>query len=100
MTGGQPEDDGGGAKEDGCRREPSRAEEVAKDPEAYTERAGGDVRAPAEERGDDHACCEKHSYGAGDPTAEQPRASLWYWIVARLLFRYPCVRVFAQNPLS
>ena len=74
-------------------------EEVAEDPEAHTERGGGGVRAPAEERGEDRDCGEKHAYGAGDPAADQHRASLWYRIVARSLFGYPCVRVFAQNPL-
>jgi hypothetical protein len=56
------------------------------------------VRAPAEERGEDRTYCEEYADGAGDPAAEQRRASLWYWITAR--FGYPCVRVFAQNPLS
>lgn len=55
LYGGQPEEDGGGAKEDGRRREPSWAKEVSKDPEANAERAGGDVRAPAEERDEDLA---------------------------------------------
>ena len=97
LYGGQPEEDGGGAEEDRCGRQFSGAEEVAKDPEAHAKRAGGDVRAPAKERGEDRAYCEKYADGAGDPAAEQPRASLWYWIFARLLFRYLCVRVFAQN---
>ncbi len=56
LHGGQPEEDGGGAKEDGRRREPCRAKEVSKDPEANAEYAGGDIRAPAEERDEDLAC--------------------------------------------
>ena len=98
LYGGQPEEDGGSAEEDRRGREFSGAEEVAKDPEAHAKCAGGDVRAPAKKRGEDRAYCEKYADGAGDPAAEQPRASLWYWIFARLLFRYLCVRVFAQNP--
>ena len=99
LYGVQPEEDGGGAEEDRRGREFSGAEEVAKDPEAHAKYAGGDVRAPAKERGEDRACCEKYADGAGDPAAEARRASLWYWIIVRLLFRYPGVRVFAQNPL-
>jgi hypothetical protein len=57
------------------------------------------VRAPAKKRGGDRAYCEKYADGAGDPAAEARRASLWYWIIVRLLLRYPGVRVFAQNPL-
>ena len=95
----EPEEDGGGAEEDRRGREFSGAEEVAKDPEANTKRAGGDVRAAAKERGEDRAYREKHADGAGDPAAEQRRAPLWYWIIARFVIRYPCVRVFAQNPL-
>ena len=99
LYGGEPEEDGGGAEEDRRGREFSGAEEVAEDPEAHAKRAGGDVRAPAKERGEARAHCEKYADGAGDPAAEQCRASLWYWIIARFLFRYPRVRVFAQNPL-
>ena len=98
LYGGQPEEDGGGAEEDRRGREFSGAEEVAKDPEAHAKCAGGDVCATTKKRGDDCAYCEKYADGAGDPAAEQPRASHWYWIFARLLFRYLCVRVFAQNP--
>ena len=99
LYGGEPEEDSGGAEEDRRGRESPGAEEVAKDPEAPAKHAGGDVRAPAKERGEDRAYCEKYADGAGDPAAEQRRASLWYWIIARFVFRYPCVRVFAQTPL-
>jgi hypothetical protein len=54
---------------------------------------------PRQESGEDCAYCEKYADGAGDPAAEQRRASLLYWIIARFVFRYPCVRVFSQNPL-
>jgi hypothetical protein len=99
LYGGQPEEDGGNAEEDRRGRQFSGTEEVAKDPEAHTKHAGGDVRTPAKERGEDRAYCEKYADGAGDPAAEQRRAPLWYWIIARVLFRYRRVRVFAQNPL-
>ena len=98
LYGGQPVEDGGGAEEDRCGREFSRAEEVAKDSEAHAKRAGGDVRTPAKERGENRAYCEKYADGAGDPAAEQPRAPLWYLIIAHF-FRYPRVCVFAQDPL-
>ncbi len=99
LYGGQPEEDGGGAEKDRRGREFPGAEEVGKDSEAHAKYAGGEVRAPAKERGEDRACCEKYTDGAGDPAAEQRGASPWYWIIARLLLRYLCVRVFAQNPL-
>src|SRR5215210_9102251 len=76
LAGCEAEDDGCGAEEDGRRRGPSRAQEVAEDPEAHAEHAGGDVRAPARERDEEHACCEKCSDGAGDPTSPQRRAPL------------------------
>ena len=98
LYGGQPEEDGGNAEEDRRGRQFSGAEEVAKDPEAHAKRAGGDVRTPAKERGENRAYCEKYADGAGDPAAEQPRVPLWYLIIARF-FRYPRVCVFAQNPL-
>ena len=97
LYGGEPEEDGGGAEEDRRGREFSGAEEVAKDAEAQAECGGGDVRVPAKESGDDRACCQQYADGAGDPASDQRGASLWYWITAR--FGYPCVRVFAQNPL-
>jgi hypothetical protein len=59
LAGGQPEEDGGNAEEDRGGRELSGAEEVAKDSEAHAKRAGGDVRAPAKEIGEDRACPEK-----------------------------------------
>jgi hypothetical protein len=96
---GEPEEDSGGAEEDRRGRGFPGAEEVAKDTEAHTKRAGGDDWAPAKERGEDRAYCEKYADGAGDPAAEQHRATLLYWIIARFVFRYLCVRVFAQNPL-
>ena len=99
LYGGQPEEDGGNAEEDRRGRQFSGAEEVAKDPEAHAKHAGGDVRTPAKERGEDRAYCEKYADGAGDPAAEQRGASLLYWNIARFVFRYPCVRVFAQTPL-
>jgi hypothetical protein len=98
LYGGQPEEDGGNAEEDRRGRQFSGAEEVAKDPEAHAKGAGGDVRTPAKERGENRAYCEKYADGAGDPAAEQPRAPLWYLIIAHF-FRYPRVCVFAQNPL-
>ena len=99
LYGGQPEEDGGNAEEDRRGRQFSGAEEVAKDPEAHAKRAGGDVRTPAKERGENRAYCEKYADGAGDPAAEQRRVPLWYLIIARFFFRYPRVCVFAQNPI-
>jgi hypothetical protein len=95
LAGSQSEEDGGGAEEDRRGREFSGAEEVAKDPEAHAKCGGSGVRAPAKECGDDCACCEKYADGAGDPGAEQLRASLWCWIIAS--FGYRCV--LAQNSL-